>query len=51
MFLVKGPWNEAFVQELQNFPTGRHDDQVDAVVDAFTALTDPSHKSQRDMYG
>lgn len=51
VFLVKGPWNEAFVQELQNFPTGRHDDQVDAAVDAFTALTDPSHKSQRDMYG
>jgi len=36
--LVKGPWNDVFLRELEAFPTpGVHDDQVDAFVDA--ALT------------
>jgi predicted phage terminase large subunit-like protein len=48
--LVAGPWNAAFLNELENFPTGRHDDQVDAVCEAFHALTQVSQKSQRDMY-
>jgi predicted phage terminase large subunit-like protein len=37
--LVRGPWNEALVEELANFPQGKHDDQVDACVGAFEALT------------
>jgi predicted phage terminase large subunit-like protein len=39
--LVKGPWNELFLDELCVFPAGRHDDQVDAFSDALTecALT------------
>jgi predicted phage terminase large subunit-like protein len=30
-FIVKAGWNEAFMQELEDFPTGSHDDQIDAV--------------------
>jgi predicted phage terminase large subunit-like protein len=37
--LVKGKWNEAFLIELENFPDGIHDDQVDAASDAFDELT------------
>ena len=48
--LVAGPWNADFLSELENFPAGRHDDQVDAACEAFNALTDISQKSQRDMY-
>ncbi|WP_202526215.1 phage terminase large subunit [Sneathiella litorea] len=48
--LVEGSWNADFLAELENFPTGRHDDQVDAVCEAFHALTQVSQKSQRDMY-
>ncbi|WP_373087064.1 phage terminase large subunit [Sneathiella sp.] len=48
--LVSGPWNAAFLAELENFPAGRHDDQVDAVCEAFNALTQISQKSQQDMY-
>ncbi|MCC3304916.1 phage terminase large subunit [Sneathiella sp. HT1-7] len=48
--LVAGPWNADFLNELENFPTGRHDDQVDAVCEAFHALTQVSQKSQQDMY-
>jgi predicted phage terminase large subunit-like protein len=36
---VKGKWNEAFLRELENFPEGLHDDQVDAASDAFDELT------------
>lgn len=36
--LVRGPWNEAFVSELCNFPTGTYDDQVDGASCAFNAI-------------
>lgn len=36
--LVRGPWNEAYLAELENFPVGSHDDQVDASADAFNEL-------------
>lgn len=39
--MVKGPWNEAYLQILEAFPTkGVHDDDVDASSGAFAALTD-----------
>ena len=37
--LMKGDWNDAFIDELCTFPTGAHDDQVDAASRAFDALT------------
>lgn len=37
VFLVEGPWNEAFIDELCNFPLG-HDDQVDCASGAFSDL-------------
>lgn len=36
--LVAAPWNEPFLQELELFPFGKHDDQVDAAADAFNEL-------------
>ncbi len=36
--LVRAPWNDAFLQELGMFPSGSHDDQVDAAADAFNEL-------------
>jgi len=48
--LVAGPWNADFLNELENFPTGRHDDQVDAACEAFHMLTQTPQKSQQDMY-
>ena len=36
--LVKGPWNEPFLDECQWFPEGGHDDQVDSVSGAFQML-------------
>lgn len=36
--LVAGTWNGPFLDELEAFPGGRHDDQVDAAAGAFNAL-------------
>jgi predicted phage terminase large subunit-like protein len=36
--LLRGRWNEAFLAELEHFPTGSHDDQVDAVSGAYMIL-------------
>ncbi len=36
--LVEGAWNQAFIEELCAFPSGAHDDQVDAASAAFRAL-------------
>lgn len=36
--LVRGPWNEAFLEELCMFPSGKHDDQVDGSSGAFAEL-------------
>lgn len=36
--LVEGPWVEAFLDEISEFPEGTHDDQVDALSGAFAAL-------------
>ena len=36
--LVRGSWNEDYLQELEGFPYGAHDDQVDASAVAFNEL-------------
>jgi predicted phage terminase large subunit-like protein len=37
--IVRADWNRIFLDELSDFPLGRKDDQVDALVRAFTTLT------------
>lgn len=39
--MVKGHWNQCFTDELEMFPLGVYDDQVDASSDAFNALLGP----------
>ncbi len=36
--LVRGAWNDAFVNEPRSFPHGAHDDQADAAADGFAWL-------------
>ena len=38
VYLVKGPWNEAYITELCLFPNGKHDDRVDGSSCAFNAV-------------
>jgi predicted phage terminase large subunit-like protein len=39
VLLLRGQWNDAFLEELTMFPNGAHDDFVDAAAGAFNALT------------
>lgn len=38
--LLRASWNEDFIDELATFPTGAHDDQVDAAASAYVKLFD-----------
>lgn len=44
--IVRGEWNREFVNEMQNFPQGEHDDQIDAASDAFSELSKPQLRSR-----
>ena len=35
---MRGPWVEAFLEEVSMFPNAAHDDQVDALAGAFGAM-------------
>lgn len=39
VYIVRASWNSALVEELRQFPSGKHDDQVDAVAGAFHELS------------
>lgn len=41
VFLVRGPWNGEYIEELRGFPAGSYKDQVDASSRAFSALVKP----------
>lgn len=38
VFLLRGAWNEAFIEECVAFDRGQHDDQVDAASSAYSKL-------------
>lgn len=38
VYLVKGSWNDDYLNELESFPDGNHDDQVDASSGAYNDL-------------
>ncbi|WPB58626.1 phage terminase large subunit [Xylophilus sp. GOD-11R] len=41
VLLLKGAWNQQFVDECRLFPNGKYDDQVDGAARAFNALLHP----------
>lgn len=41
--VLRGPWNEDFFRELENFPEGAHDDIVDALSGAFLMHTESNY--------
>lgn len=40
VYIVRAPWNEPVLRTLEQFPEGAHDDDVDAISGAYTALMD-----------
>jgi len=51
--VLKGAWNRDFIEELQDFPGGAKDDQVDALSRAFSMVLDhtPAARMQRTSFG
>jgi predicted phage terminase large subunit-like protein len=47
--VVRAAWNEAFREELRGFPSGRHDDIVDAASGAFAMLVAPGGPAVRTL--
>jgi len=39
VYIVKGDWNGMYIDEMEKFPEGEHDDMVDASSGAFNELT------------
>lgn len=50
VLMVRGPWNQALLDEMRVFPNGAHDDQVDALSRAFAAFYAPSNTGILDFY-
>ena len=42
--IVRGPWVKDFVDELEQFPGGAHDDQIDVVSITYEMLTKPTSR-------
>ena len=40
VYIVRGAWNEPVIRVLEQFPDGAHDDDVDSISGAYTALID-----------
>lgn len=40
--IVRGLWNDSFIRVLENFPVGKHDDEVDGLSGAHGILSDHS---------
>lgn len=38
--LVRAPWNEEYLREMEDFPTGAYDDQVDATARAYNRVAE-----------
>jgi predicted phage terminase large subunit-like protein len=50
--VTRGGWNRALLEELQAFPGGRKDDQVDALARALAMLADtPARRLRVDVMG
>lgn len=41
VLLLRGAWNKDYIEELRQFPNGKHDDQVDASSDVFEDIANP----------
>lgn len=50
VYLVRGKWNHAFIEEICGFPTGRNDDQVDSASRGFNKVAKPRGRFEVALY-
>lgn len=48
--LLRAPWNEEFLKEVENFPEDKHDDQVDTLSGAFNMHTEYNVGTMTDQH-
>lgn len=48
--IVRGLWNDGFLRELENFPTGKHDDCVDGLSGAHSILCNSGQKFEAETF-
>lgn len=48
VLIMRGPWVAAFLDEIETFPYGAHDDQVDALSGAYSILATTTVRRLRD---
>jgi predicted phage terminase large subunit-like protein len=51
LYIMRGPWNGTFLDELSAFPLGEHDDQVDALSGAHSLLWEAQEEEYIVEYG
>lgn len=51
VYLLRGAWNHAFIEELCLFPNGDYDDQVDAASGAYDHIAFGKHKPRGGSWG
>jgi predicted phage terminase large subunit-like protein len=52
VYVLRGPWNKRWFDELENFPPGTgHDDDADSTAEAYNALTRPRANLVTGRYG
>ncbi len=49
VYLLKGAWNDAFIEECAAFPRGKYDDQVDAASSAYSELLKKIRRPQKEV--
>lgn len=47
--MLRGDWNKMLLEELRNFPNGKHDDQVDGLSDGFNELNEAPQVTSIDI--
>ncbi len=47
VLMLRGPWNDALINEMRMFPNGANDDQVDALSRAFSELIAPPEPARK----
>lgn len=44
VWMVRGPWNSAYLDNLEGFPEAKHDDDADSTSRAYRELTEPRRR-------
>ena len=50
VYLINADWNDKYINELQSFPEGNHDDMVDASSDSYNSLVNVDNETTTEEF-